>query len=232
MTPFFVKENKRQMEDLVVKGIIFLNPTQDTMQKTPQSTPAILLASSSTYRRALLKQLRIPFEYACPDIDESAHPGESPTELANRLAQEKAMTFSTQHHGLIIASDQVATRHGQLLGKPGSTAAAIEQLRACSGKHVTFLTSLFVLNSGNGEQRHCLEPYHVQFRLLNNEDIERYVALDQPLDCAGSFKLESLGVNLFESISGNDPNALIGLPLIKLCQFLRELGYDPLLNAR
>ena len=188
-------------------------------------TPALLLASSSPFRRELLGKLKLEFIHQSPDIDESRHEGESPTELVMRLAREKAAALAAQHPDtLIIGSDQVAVLGDQVLGKPGTREKAIEQLSAASGQRVTFLTGLCLLNTATGRTQSACEPFNVQFRTLRQAQIERYVDLEQPLNCAGSFKSEGLGIVLFKALEGRDPNSLIGLPLIVLTEFLAAEG--------
>ena len=187
--------------------------------------PTLLLASSSPFRRELLGKLQLDFIHQSPDIDESRLPGESPTELVMRLAKEKAGALAAQHPDtLIIGSDQVAVLGEQVLGKPGTEEKAVEQLTAASGKRVTFLTGLCLLNTATGRTQVACEPFNVQFRTLKPEQITRYVALEQPLNCAGSFKSEGLGIVLFKALEGRDPNSLIGLPLITLTEFLAAEG--------
>ncbi|MGB2248298.1 MAG: Maf family protein [Alcanivorax sediminis] len=189
------------------------------------ANPALLLASSSPFRRELLGKLRLEFTHQSPDIDESRLDGETPTELVIRLAQEKATALAEQHpNTLIIGSDQVAVLGDTVLGKPGTREKAIEQLSVASGQRVTFLTGLCLLNTATGRTQTACEPFHVQFRTLQPAQIERYVDLEQPLNCAGSFKSEGLGIVLFKALEGRDPNSLIGLPLIVLTEFLAEEG--------
>ena len=186
----------------------------------------LVLASSSPYRRALLERLQLPFEWAAPDIDESPLSGETPESLTLRLAQEKARALTARYPAhLIIGSDQVLLLDGQAVSKPGNHAGATAQLRASSGKTLTFSTALCLLNSATGEtQSHC-EPFQVVFRRLSDETIERYLHREKPYDCAGSFKSEGLGITLFHALRGDDPNSLIGLPLIRLCGMLQQAGY-------
>ncbi|WP_207061122.1 nucleoside triphosphate pyrophosphatase [Motiliproteus sp. SC1-56] len=187
--------------------------------------PSLVLASSSPFRKALLEKLKHPFECTDPAIDETPFAGETPRALVERLATEKAQaaanTFSSH---LIIASDQVAELEGQIIGKPGCHDRAREQLERCSGKTVTFLTGLVLLNSQSGHLQTGAEPFQVHFRSLNNAQIERYLRADTPYQCAGSFKSEGLGISLFERLEGADPNTLIGLPLIRLIRFLENEG--------
>lgn len=203
-------------------------PDPNTKPET-QLMRQLILASSSPYRRALLAKLGIPFDCAAPYIKEEALPGESAATLASRLATEKALALTAQFPGaLIIGSDQVAECDGQLLGKPGNTENAIAQLRLCAGRKVNFHTGLCLADALSGKHSTLCETFSVHFRNLSPEEIRRYVELDQPLDCAGSFKAEGLGIALFEKMEGNDPNTLIGLPLIRLIDLLRQYQLDPL----
>lgn len=193
----------------------------------------LLLASSSPYRRALLEKLGLPFTHQSPDVDESPRPGEPADRLAGRLALAKARTLAAAYpEHWIIGSDQVARLDdGQLLSKPGSFDAAIRQLTRSSGNTVTFLTGLALLNAATGEhQSHC-ETFKAHFRTLSRPEIEHYLGVEQPFDCAGSFKMEGLGIALFRSLEGKDPNSLIGLPLIALTDMLCRWGLNPLLTA-
>lgn len=188
-------------------------------------TPALLLASSSPFRRQLLDKLGLEFIHQSPDIDESRLEGESPVALVMRLARKKAEALAADHpNTLIIGSDQVAVIGDQVLGKPGSREKAIEQLSAASGQRVTFLTGLYLLNTVTGRTQVACDPFHVQFRTLRPAQIERYVDAEQPLNCAGSFKSEGLGIVLFKAMEGRDPNTLVGLPLILLTEFLAAEG--------
>ncbi|MGF2685109.1 Maf family protein [Marinobacter sp. DUT-3] len=192
----------------------------------------LLLASSSPYRRELLQRLGLPFTCASPGIDESAQPGESAEGLAIRLAAEKAQALAPTHPGhWIIGSDQVACLpDGTILNKPGNHEAAIRQLTRSSGQQVSFLTGLALINADTGVAlTHC-EPFQVHFRTLEGAEIERYLEREQPYDCAGSFKMEGLGIALFDSLEGRDPNSLVGLPLIALIDMLRAWGLNPLLR--
>jgi len=194
--------------------------------KTHHPNPLpLVLASSSSYRKALLDKLGLPYETASPDIDEAPHPAEAPESQARRLATEKARVLAGRFPAhLIIGSDQVAVAAGLRLGKPGSRENAIAQLRASAGKSVVFHTALCVLNSQTGETQVDADRTVVHFRALTDQQIEHYVDREQPLDCAGSFKSEGLGIALFERIEGEDPNALIGLPLIRLIRVLEAFG--------
>lgn len=187
---------------------------------------SVILASQSAYRAELLGKIISNFKQQAADIDESPKAGESPTELSLRLAEEKARHIAQQSSkpALVIGSDQVACLNQQILGKPLSTAKAAQQLQACSGQSVHFYTSLCLLNTATNNCQLSVETYEVKFRELNEQEIARYIEIEQPLDCAGSFKMEGLGISLFEHIRGDDPNSLIGLPLIRLCELLRHEG--------
>lgn len=197
----------------------------------------VVLASGSQYRAQLLTRLGIEFEALSPDIDESALDGELPAELSPRLAREKAQAAKQMlesndgrdpakplHRHLIIASDQVASIGNVTLGKPGTPELAASQLASMSGHCVNFYTSLYILEPSTGRHFAALDITQATLRKLDEQSIARYLAHDEPLDCAGSFKVESLGISLFESIKSDDPTALIGLPLIKVCEGLRYLG--------
>jgi septum formation protein len=185
----------------------------------------LILASTSRYRAELLARLGIPFSCAPPDVDESPLADELPRALAQRLAEAKAQVVAAQFPDCwVIGSDQVAEVDGRALGKPGTQTAALAQLAAMSGKSINFHTAICLTN---GPQRlHALDLTTVQFRALKEAEIERYVAAEQPLDCAGSFKCEGLGITLFDAIHNQDPTALIGLPLIQLARLLRKAGYQ------
>lgn len=188
-------------------------------------TPPLILASSSRYRAALLERLSLPFEQVSPDVDETPRPGESPNALVARLAVAKGNAVALAHpEALIISSDQVAALGDDILGKPHTVERAIEQLQRLSGRSVEFLTSLRLLDAGRSEARETVVTTTVGFRELSTAMIEDYVARERPLDCAGAFKSEGLGTALFTHLSGDDPTALIGLPLIALCDFLGTLG--------
>ncbi len=187
--------------------------------------PALILASSSPYRRALLERLNLPYSCASPDIDETPLANESPTDYVARLAEEKARTLAAQYpDAIIIGSDQCCVLDGTIVGKPGNFINASKHLQACSEKHVSFLTGLCVLNTADNSHQVCVEPYHVHFRRLSHEMIENYLHAEQPYDCAGSFKMEGLGIALFSKLEGDDPNSLIGLPLIRLISMLDQQG--------
>lgn len=197
------------------------------------NTHPLLLASSSPYRKALLERLRVPFTCASPNIDETAMPSETAEALTLRLAEQKTQALAQDYpHHLIIGSDQVALLpDGQILTKPENYNTAFRQLQASSGQAVTFLTSLAVLDSGSGQSRRLCEPFKVHFRTLSAQNIEHYLRTEEPYDCAGSFKMEGLGITLFSSFEGRDPNALIGLPLIALIDLLQAFNVDPLAIA-
>lgn len=192
----------------------------------------LLLASSSPYRQELLKRLGLPFSCASPDVDESPAPGEEPKALAIRLAEAKANALAATHPGhWIIGSDQVATlSDGTLLSKPENYANAYQQLDKSSGQSVHFLTGLALLDADSGKLQTCCERFTVHFRNLTAQEIEAYLHKEKPYDCAGSFKMEGLGITLFEELQGRDPNSLIGLPLIALTNMLTTWGRNPLLE--
>jgi len=191
--------------------------------KTTTRLP-LVLASTSPFRKELLQRLAIPFETAAPDVDESPRADDTPAALVRRLSGAKARAIGKLRQGLIIGSDQVATTGNDILGKPGTHPRAIEQLRYLSGRLVTFHTGLCLLNSVTDEVQLDVIPYKVQFRQLEEGQIERYLQADQPYNCAGSFKSEGLGITLFERMDGDDPSALIGLPLIRLTSMLTAAG--------
>lgn len=187
----------------------------------------LILASSSTYRRALLQKLRLVFSCVSPSIDESAQPGEKPEQTALRLAQEKALKVATEYpHALIIACDQVAVVDGEILGKPLNHLNATKQLQKMRGQEVTFFSALCLYNATSKKMQSDLVPYLVKIRALTDAQIESYLLKDQPYQCAGSAKSESLGIALIERMIGEDPNALVGLPLIKLVDMLKNEGID------
>ena len=191
----------------------------------------LILGSSSPYRKALLEKLGIAFSCQSPDIDETSLPGESPLELVERLAIAKAKEIGKQHkNALIIGSDQVAVLDEKIIGKPADHQAAVEQLMDASGREVHLYSGLCLYNSASGKIQHCVEPYSVVFRDLKLEQIEKYLQKDQPYDCAGSLKSETLGIALLSKLQGDDPNALIGLPLIRLVDMLLNEGVDPVLS--
>lgn len=193
-------------------------------------TPSrLVLASSSRFRKGLLERLELPFECASPDIDETPQPDEAPTALVHRLALSKAQALAERYPDhLIIGSDQIALFGNDILGKPHTEARAIENLTRFSGQTVTFLTGLALLDSRTQTHQLTAERFKVTFRHLSDREISHYVRKEQPLDSAGSFRMEGLGIALFERLEGRDPNALIGLPLIALCDMLRQAGLDPL----
>lgn len=185
----------------------------------------IILASTSSYRRKLLNKIRLDFACIGSHIDESPYPNETAQSLTTRLAIAKAQALATQYpNHLIIGSDQAATCNGHTLGKPGSFEKAVQQLEIQSGQAVSFYTGLCVFNSSNGQYLTDSDCCTVHFRNLTTQQIERYLTIDQPFDCAGSFKSEGYGITLIKEISGTDPNALIGLPLIKLINLLDQFG--------
>lgn len=196
----------------------------------------LILGSSSAYRRGLLGRLGIPFSVISPEIDESAQPNEHPAALARRLAREKAQAISLklpdrQKNALIIGSDQVAVFDDQAYGKPGNHAAAVAQLQTLSGQTVVFETALCLLDTGADRVYEELVSTEVEFRSLSLDDIESYLQKEPAYDCAGSAKSEGLGIALLERLSGDDPTALIGLPLIALSRLLHQAGVNPITGS-
>lgn len=192
----------------------------------PPPLPDLVLASGSPYRRLLLERLGLAFRTRAPAVDETPGPGEDPRDLAARLARSKARALEDERAALVIGSDQTAACAGRLHGKPGGRGPAREQLRAQSGRDVQFHTALCLLDTRTGEDRVQVETVTVTFRTLTDAEIERYLDADEPFDCAGSFKSESLGIALCERIESEDPATLVGLPLIRLCRMLREFGFE------
>ena len=188
--------------------------------------PRLVLASTSRYRAELLARLRLPFDSVRPEVDETPLPGEPPASLALRLAAAKAGAIAALHaDAVVIGSDQVASCDGRTLGKPGTREAAIAQLQAMSGREAVFLTAVAVAVPG-GRIETALDTTTVRFRPLTDDGIARYVDAERPLDCAGSFKCEGLGIALFEAIESRDPTALVGLPLIATARLLRGAGWS------
>ena len=188
---------------------------------------AIILASSSIYRRELMQRLQIPFHTVSPHVDETVLAGEKPQDTALRLSKEKAQKIGIEYpHALIIGCDQVATLDGEQLGKPLNHKNATKQLRLMRGKEVTFHSALCLYNAETGNMQAQVVPYLVKFRQLTDEQIESYLTKEQPYHCAGSAKSEGLGIALIERMIGDDPNALIGLPLIKLITMLSNEGVN------
>ncbi|MBL8350042.1 MAG: septum formation protein Maf [Burkholderiaceae bacterium] len=195
--------------------------------------PRLVLGSTSPYRRELLQRLRLSFDVDAPRVDELALPGEVPAALAQRLALEKAQEVARRHPGAaVIGADQVAELDGRAVGKPGDHARAVAQLQSMRGRRVVFHSAVAVVRADRGFARVLLAPVTVQFRPLSDPEIERYLRLEQPYDCAGSAKCETLGIALLDAIESDDPTALVGLPLIRTCALLRQAGIDPLQGAR
>jgi septum formation protein len=187
--------------------------------------PDIILASTSPFRRQLLERLELPFTTQSPDMEEERIEGESPTDMVQRLALEKAQTVArTRESGLVIGSDQCAVLNDRILGKPGDEDRAFEQLKDSSGRTVIFHTGLCLLNAANGKYQLEDVLFEVRFRHLSDQQIRNYLAREEPYNCAGSFKSEALGITLFEAMQGDDPTALIGLPLIRLTAMLAAEG--------
>ena len=185
----------------------------------------LILASTSRYRAELLRRLRLPFSVVAPEVDETPLPAEPPEALARRLALAKARAVAARHpEAIVIGSDQVADLAGEPLGKPGDHARATAQLRRMRGQTVVFQTALAVVCAASGYAGADLAPVTVRFRDLSDAEIERYLRLEQPYDCAGSAKSEGLGISLLDAIDNDDPSALVGLPLIRTCRLLRAAG--------
>jgi septum formation protein len=191
--------------------------------------PALILASTSRYRRELLARLRLPFEVISPGVDEAPLAGESPARMAERLSVAKARAVAGRHpQAVVIGSDQVCDLNGQAIGKPGTHERAVQQLQRLSGQRAVFHTSVCVVRLAGGYEAHAAAPVVVRFRVLAAQEIEHYLRTEQPYDCAGSAKCETLGIALLEAIESDDPTALVGLPLIRTARLLREAGIDPL----
>lgn len=193
--------------------------------ESPSLPRPLILASTSRYRRELLSRLGLPFEVAAPDVDETPHPAETPHSLALRLAKAKAHAVAQIHpQALVLGSDQVADLNGTPLGKPGSHERAVAQLLQMSGHRVIFHTAVALVCLATGLEETDVVQVGVQFRVLSEAEIERYLRAEQPYDCAGSAKSEGMGISLLEAIHSDDPTALIGLPLIRTCALLRSAG--------
>ncbi|MDO5288162.1 MAG: Maf family nucleotide pyrophosphatase [Pseudomonadota bacterium] len=195
------------------------------MPSPSSASRALVLGSTSRYRRELLERLCLPFDVAAPAVDEAPAPGEAPRTLAQRLALAKARDVAARYpQAIVIGSDQVADLHGQPLGKPGTHERAVAQLQQMRGQTVVFHTALAVVCQATGFERQDLAAVQVRFRDLSDEEIERYLRAERPYDCAGSAKSEGLGIALLDAIDSDDPTALIGLPLIRTARLLREAG--------
>jgi len=190
----------------------------------------LILASTSPYRKRLLKRLELPFEVVAPDVEETDEPGEAPHALAARLAAEKAGSV-TAPDAIVIGSDQVASIGGKVLRKPGSHDAALRQLAACQGRMAVFDTAAVIVDNRQGRRWQTTDRTEVRFAELDDNVLGAYLRREQPYDCAGGFKAEGLGISLFSQIRSDDPTALIGLPLIWVARTLREAGLDPLRTA-
>ena len=193
-------------------------------------TQPLILASTSTYKKRLLQRLQLEFTCESPETDERPLEGESPIAMAYRLAEEKARAVSIKFpNTLVIGADQVADLDGEIIGKPTNHQRAVMQLNAQSGKKVRFHSGISVvktLENGKTIKKTKVNTTDVQFRTLSEQQIERYLKIEQPYDCAGSFKSEALGIGLFQSVDNNDPSSLIGLPLIELCSMLQDYGVE------
>jgi len=189
----------------------------------------LVLASTSPYRRALLARLRLPFDVEAPGVDESVLDGETPAKTALRLALAKAAAVAGRDPAaVVVGSDQVADLDGRGIGKPGDHVRATAQLRAMRGRTIVFQTAVAVVCGATGFTEAALVPVAVRFRDLGDDEIERYLRVEMPYDCAGSAKIETLGIALVTSVGADDPTALVGLPLIRTCELLRRAGVDPL----
>ena len=195
----------------------------------PTLPPPLILGSTSRYRRELLERLRLPFLVVSPQVDETPLPGEAPAALAQRLALAKARAVAALHpQAVVIGSDQVAELDGQPLGKPGTHERALAQLQQLSGRQAVFHTAVAVVRADTSFEAVALAPVTVRFRTLGADEIDHYLRLEEPYDCAGSAKSETLGIALLEAIESDDPTALVGLPLIRTCRMLRDAGIDVL----
>ena len=193
------------------------------------SAPRLILGSTSPYRRELLQRLRMPFDCVAPQVDETSLPGELPSDLAPRLALEKAHEVASRNpSAVVIGADQVAELDNVAIGKPGNHARAVAQLKAMSGRNVVLHSAVAVVRPDQAYARVLTAIVTVRFRPLSDAEIERYLRLEQPYDCAGSAKCETLGIALLASIDSDDPTALVGLPLIRTCELLRAAGIDPM----
>ena len=202
------------------------------MDNASMPTRRLVLASTSRYRRELLERLRLPFDVEAPGVDEQPHAGEAPAETAARLALAKAEAVAARHRdAVVIGSDQVAELDGRGIGKPGDHERATAQLRAMRGRTVVFQTAVAVVCAATRFAASALVPVAVRMRVLSDAEIEHYLRAETPYDCAGSAKIETLGIALVESVGGDDPTALVGLPLIRTCELLRGAGIDPLAAA-
>lgn len=202
------------------------NSKHYTFMDSKHSQRQLILASSSVFRKSLLERLRLEFTVNSPDIDESLLSNESPYDYVSRLSLAKAKAVANrQPDSLVIASDQCCVLDNIITGKPGNHEKAIQQLQASSGNKVSFLTGLCVLDTKTEKYHLDVTPFHVHFRTLTSEEIDRYLLAEQPYNCAGSFKAEGLGISLFKKLEGDDPTSLIGLSLIRLCEMLREFGH-------
>ncbi len=210
-----------------------MNPAISPATPFPPITRPLILGSTSRYRRELLQRLHIPFDVAAPHVDESPLPGESPDKLAARLALAKAYAVASAFpQAVVIGSDQVADLKGLALGKPGSHEKAVIQLRQMRGQTVVFQTAVAVVCLESGFEQSALAAVRVKFRPLSDDEIENYLRIEQPYDCAGSAKSEGLGIALLDAIESDDPTALVGLPLIRTCHMIRAAGISLLAHPK
>ncbi len=188
---------------------------------------SLILASTSKYRKKLLERLNIPFSVIAANIDETSKKNESPKDLVQRLSIEKANAIAKTHPDQwIIGSDQIAQLEGLILGKPGNKQNALEQLKSCSGKQIQFLTGVALVNKVLDRVFYIQSQVDVKFLTLSEQQINNYLEVDEPYDCAGSFKIETMGITLFEWVKSDDPTSLEGLPLIAVCKLLRQAGFE------
>jgi len=215
----------------MVTGILTLNHLSEHIYRLIMKT--LVLGSTSPFRKTILEKLQLPFHCAKPNVDETEEKNELPQALVERLAIQKAKAVMVEYpNALIIGSDQVAVCEGEILGKPHNFDNAVIQLSKFSGKSITFYTGLCVYDSENDKAISLVEPFIVHFNQLSQKEIENYLNAEQPYNCAGSFKSEGLGICLFSKLEGDDPNTLIGLPLIKLVALLKQHGLDVLAEQR
>ena len=206
-------------------------PSPQTPFPSPQR--ALILGSTSAYRKELLGRLRLPFEVASPEVDETPHADERPADLAQRLALAKAQAVAQRYpSAVVIGSDQVADLQGEPLGKPGTHTRAVAQLTRMRGQTVVFQTAVAVVCLESGFEQSALAAVRVKFRPLSDDEIENYLRIEQPYDCVGSAKSEGLGIALLESIDSDDPTALVGLPLIRTCKMIQAAGVALLTNPK
>ncbi len=191
--------------------------------------PPLILASSSPYRRAIVNKLNLKIQSVSPNIDETPLPSETPMDLAKRLSEQKARSVATHFpDALIIGSDQVAVQDNRIMGKPKDHEEAVNQLRRASGAIIVLYSGLSLFNAASGSMQSTVDSFEVEYRHLTDQQIENYLQLEKPYDCCGSLKAEGIGISLLRRLTGNDPNTLIGLPLIQLITLLKNEGIEPI----